>query len=336
MGKILSISKLKQECLQHEFDNGGNGAMNRGSLIHRCIENGGVFDNVINYKGFKRTIEFNPEDVDGIVAIAKNVIKKYVKEGGRQESIIQMDLNNDYTIEGIMDYVEFDEENNTATIYDWKSGTSGVYNNTNKKSMLQAYVYPMMVFERYKFIKFITFKYIFVDENNAEVTVEHTRDEYEANVEGVKTWVIKTYNALTTVAGEHCSSCKRMKTCVYTDTYKKNVELEVINNVTDLALTNDIEYKKLSGYVKIAEKLLEMYKASKENDTDYWSYRTNNDNQLVSKGLYDGAEALDVIEALSKDGKIKLSKAQYETLLSSHPHLVTTSSYKCKVFKLKK
>lgn len=336
MGKILSISKLKLACIGHEFTSDMD-AINRGSLIHRCIENGGVFDNVVSYKGFKKEIPYNNDDVMGIIAIAKETIRRFVKQGGRQESIIQMDISNDYVIEGIMDYIEIDEENNHAVVMDWKTGFSGMYNNANKRSMYQAYIYPLMVFERYKFLRTITFKYVFVDEGFSEITVEHNREECDAKVNQVKEWIIKTYNSLDYVAGEHCSNCKKMDECKYVKELMKTVEDKLKTlDVGGEMITTDAEYKELNAYIKIAEKKIDTYKESKKEDADYWTFRTSNDNQLNVSDLHNGEEALKILDSLAKDGSIKLTKAQYEAVLANAPQRASTQSYKSKVFKLKK
>lgn len=333
MGKILSISILKKQCTGHEF-NSDMAAINRGSLIHRCIENGGAFDNVVSYKGFKKEIPYENDDVQGIVGLAKETCRRYVRPGGRQESIIQMNLNDEYTIEGIMDYCEIDDATQTALIIDFKTGYSGVYNEQNKASMYQAYIYPLMMFESYKFIQEITFKYVFIDENFHEIEVKHTRAEYNEKVQKVKEWIIKTYERQEYKAGEHCANCNRINKCQFADALMEEVQNDLDNGGP--MIKDDNEYKKLNAYIKIAEKKLDLYKESMTNDPDYWTFRTNNDNQLVIKGIIDPEEAVVLLEALAKDGTIKLTKGQYESVMAKAPERATSSSYKSKVFKLKK
>lgn len=330
---ILSISILKKQCIGHEF-NSDMAAINRGSLIHRCIENGGAFDNVVSYKGHKKEIPYDNDDVAGIVAIAQAAIKKYVRPGGRQESIIQMNLNDEYTIEGIMDYCEIDDVNKTALIIDWKSGYSGVYNEQNKASMYQAYIYPLMMFESYKFLQEITFKYVFIDEGFYEIEVKHTRKDYDEKIQKVKDWIVKTYEKQEYKAGEHCSNCSRINGCQFVDKFMKEVE-DSLDTGGEM-IKDDNEYKAINAYVKIAEKKLDLYKETKADDPDYWTFRTTNDNQLIVKGITNPEEAIILLEALGKDGTLKLTKAQYESVMAKAPERATSSSYKSKVFKLKK
>ena len=245
-----------------------------------------------------------------------------------------MDVNEEFTIEGIMDYIEIDEENNTALIIDWKTGFSGVYNHANKKSMLQAYIYPLMVFERYKFVKQIIFKYVFVVVGFAEIAVAHNRTEYNAKVEGVKEWIIRTYKALDFKAGEHCSNCKKISECKFVTAFMDKIQDKL--DTEGPMIKDDKEYKDLGAYIKIAEKKMELYKDAMVDDPEYWTFRTNNNNELVTSALVDGKEAIKIVEALSKNGVIKLTKTQYESVLGLCPDRAVSSSFKSKVFKLKK
>lgn len=330
---ILSISILKKQCSGHEF-NSDMAAINRGSLIHRCIENGGAFDNIVSYKGYKKEIPYDNDDVAGIVALASATCRKYVRPGGRQESIIQMNLNDDYTIEGIMDYCEIDDDSKTALIIDFKTGYSGVYNEQNKSSMYQAYIYPLMMFESYKFLQEITFKYVFIDEGFYEIEVKHTRQEYDEKVQKVKDWIVKTYEKQEYKAGEHCANCNRINNCQFVNKFMKEVEQDL--DTGGPMIQNDKEYTTLNAYIKIAEKKMDLYKETKADDPSYWLSRTTNNNELVTSALIDGDEALKILEALAKNGALKLTKAQYESLLAKAPERVTTSSFTSKVFKMKK